>query len=515
MLIVTQATAALLLATYAAGERPIGGTMRKLAAILCLAVAWSFAPGAADDCETAQLDCLPTPEQCAAGDATGVWLGRYVGSAAACAGAGGTTLAYIGGNAAIPCGAIIVANTPAVDGDPRFCDEDITFPQQLRFRVQLPADYETSGKRYPVLYLLPGGGADENDWFQHADIPSLADMGVIIVVPYNGVSFYVDWHDGSIKAETAYIGSLIPLIDGTYRTRADRAHRAVAGFSQGGGGALIWAARHPDLFSVAGSFSGIADFTLTDPFGDVVLGAQMASLATYRDPAKPNPVFGDPITDAVWWHNINPADMVTSLRSVDLWLSCGTGAPAPGETDPATIAFSGFAEADLYLRNISLTRALDAAGVPYEFRAHRGTHGVYAAQDLYDWFPWMLQRFGAADPTTFDYRTVEPAFKVWGWRVRADAARAPEFLDMTDVTATSATFTGSGLTTATTPPLFAPGATVSLTGATTPAAVAADDGTITFTVDLGAPHTLQEFTLPAIALEAAGGYFTTKTVSFS
>jgi enterochelin esterase-like enzyme len=42
---------------------------------------------------------------------------------------------------------------------------------------------------------------------------------------------------------------LVPLIDATYRTRADRDHRAIAGASMGGIQALLFGFRHPDLFS--------------------------------------------------------------------------------------------------------------------------------------------------------------------------------------------------------------------------------------------------------------------------
>ncbi len=48
---------------------------------------------------------------------------------------------------------------------------------------------------------------------------------------------------------------LIPLIDRTYRTRADREGRVIAGFSMGGGGAVRLALKHPDLFSAAASWA--------------------------------------------------------------------------------------------------------------------------------------------------------------------------------------------------------------------------------------------------------------------
>ena len=51
------------------------------------------------------------------------------------------------------------------------------------------------------------------------------------------------------------LNDLIPIIDATYRTLADRDHRAMAGLSMGGGQALQITLAHLDKFSWIGSFS--------------------------------------------------------------------------------------------------------------------------------------------------------------------------------------------------------------------------------------------------------------------
>jgi S-formylglutathione hydrolase FrmB len=491
--------------------------MRRLTILATTALVLTMAPQSASaDCQTNQLECLPTAQECADGNANGVWLGEHFGSAAVCAGTGGTVVAYVGGNVTVLCGTVIVADQALFEDDPRACDDLTFFPEVLTYRVQLPSDYASSTRRYPVLYLLPGGGGDENTWFDYANLPALADRGAIIVSPYNGVSFYADWRDGSIAAETLYIRTLIPLIDATYRTIPDRGHRSVAGFSQGGLGALAWSARHPDLFSVAGSFSGVTDLTLNDPFGDASFAAVMKGAAPYRDPLEANRAFGDPITDAVWWHNFNPADMPRNLRSIALWLASGNGIPGVYETgNPANLPFAPYPEAEIYARNASMRRELDAAGIPHRFRTHNGGHLYeYAADELEAWFPWMMARLGAPDPASFDYRTVERTFGVWGWSFAADAGRAPEFLDVTNASTNGLTLTGSGPIVVKTAPYFPPGSTVGLEGATTFSAVADSAGAITFTVNLGPPHTMQQYTPLAIVAEGRGGYFTTKTVRF-
>ena len=46
------------------------------------------------------------------------------------------------------------------------------------------------------------------------------------------------------------------MIDSTYRTIADRDHRAIAGLSMGAGQAMQIGLTHLDTFSAVGAFSG-------------------------------------------------------------------------------------------------------------------------------------------------------------------------------------------------------------------------------------------------------------------
>ena len=56
--------------------------------------------------------------------------------------------------------------------------------------------------------------------------------------------------------EDVVIKDLIPMIDSTYRTLADRDHRAIAGLSMGSGQAMQIGLTHLDTFSAVGAFSG-------------------------------------------------------------------------------------------------------------------------------------------------------------------------------------------------------------------------------------------------------------------
>ena len=72
----------------------------------------------------------------------------------------------------------------------------------------------------------------------------------VIVIFVNGAdyTFYVDSPDRAVPAETILISELIPHVDATYRTIADRRGRAIEGFSMGGFGALLHAMKHVELF---------------------------------------------------------------------------------------------------------------------------------------------------------------------------------------------------------------------------------------------------------------------------
>jgi enterochelin esterase-like enzyme len=79
----------------------------------------------------------------------------------------------------------------------------------------------------------------------------------MIVVFVNGLPLggYRDSADGKQPVESVTIKELIPHIDATYRTLADRESRLVEGFSMGGSGAAKWGLKFSELF---GSFSVFA-----------------------------------------------------------------------------------------------------------------------------------------------------------------------------------------------------------------------------------------------------------------
>lgn len=139
-----------------------------------------------------------------------------------------------------------------------------TLGEDLAYNVYLPAGYDASTARYPVLYLLHGRGDSMAAWTQmKGRLDSMIAAGeippTIAVMPdapwSSRASYYVDsayqGKDPGRPVETAMIHDLVPHVDSTYRTVADRTGRAIAGYSMGGSGALRYSMAYPELFGAA------------------------------------------------------------------------------------------------------------------------------------------------------------------------------------------------------------------------------------------------------------------------
>lgn len=138
---------------------------------------------------------------------------------------------------------------------------------EVGFNIQLPQEYAAHpDKRYPVIYYVHGRGGTENDNLGSFDLlaGAIRDGKVPPLIYVHAMggrnSGYVDAPDGSVMGETAIIKELIPYVDKTWRTVADKGGRAIQGFSMGGQGALLFAFKFPELFSsVIGYGAGLAN----------------------------------------------------------------------------------------------------------------------------------------------------------------------------------------------------------------------------------------------------------------
>ena len=115
----------------------------------------------------------------------------------------------------------------------------------------------------PVLYLLHGWTDNETSWIQMGDMQRIADDAIasrqavpmIIVMPDAGETWYVNSYDGSVPYEDMFFEELIPYIEKTYRARADREYRGIAGLSMGGFGSFLYTLHHPDMFTACAPLS--------------------------------------------------------------------------------------------------------------------------------------------------------------------------------------------------------------------------------------------------------------------
>lgn len=129
--------------------------------------------------------------------------------------------------------------------------------KEMEYSIYLPEGYDSSDRKYPVLYLLHGINNPHSCWVQQGDLGRIADASIasgkapemIIVVPDAQNSFYVNAADGSYNFEDYFIREFVPYIDQHYRTRTSRKFRAISGLSMGGHGALLYALKFPELFS--------------------------------------------------------------------------------------------------------------------------------------------------------------------------------------------------------------------------------------------------------------------------
>lgn len=151
--------------------------------------------------------------------------------------------------------------------------DNLSMPSKIlkmdrKYAIYLPADYETSQRSYPVLYLLHGSGDDQSGWVQFGETKLIADKAIadgkstamIIVMPdgNTGQRGYFNSPDGNWNYEDFFFQEFMPFIEKTYRIRAEKRYRAISGLSMGGGGTFMYALHHPELFSSACPLSAYA-----------------------------------------------------------------------------------------------------------------------------------------------------------------------------------------------------------------------------------------------------------------
>jgi enterochelin esterase-like enzyme len=122
-----------------------------------------------------------------------------------------------------------------------------------RMFVYTPPGYETSGQKYPVLYLQHGGGEDERGWSQQGRTGIILDN---LIAKKQAVPMIIVMADGnSTDFNAELLNNVIPYVEKTFRVKTDKDSRALAGLSMGGIQALNIGIGNPELFSYLGIFS--------------------------------------------------------------------------------------------------------------------------------------------------------------------------------------------------------------------------------------------------------------------
>jgi len=134
--------------------------------------------------------------------------------------------------------------------------------------VYTPPGYATSGRKYPVLYLLHGAGDNDSHWAALGRANVIADNLLadgkalpMVIVMTDGHAYrpQPDEPGGREKALKMYeddlLTEVVPLVEKTYRVETSRERRAIAGLSMGGAQSLNVGLGHPDRFAFIGAFS--------------------------------------------------------------------------------------------------------------------------------------------------------------------------------------------------------------------------------------------------------------------
>lgn len=219
----------------------------------------------------------------------------------------------------------------------------------------LPPSYDTeTERRYPVIYLLHGGGGTPRSFIEgnYSGLNIKTTMGnlialhvvreMIIVMPdINGV--YRDF----------ILNDLIPYVDSHYRTFARRESRGIAGHSRGGFGTFTLATDHPELF---GAMYGLSASTLD------------------RE---------DPIVEGAPEHGMRPPliERIAALK---------------GSIKELAIRFDVGTQDSLLKANQGMAAAMEAAGVNHMFETYAGDHnGVIRQRLATKAFPFFSQVLAA------------------------------------------------------------------------------------------------------------------------
>lgn len=224
------------------------------------------------------------------------------------------------------------------------------------YNVYLPDAYDPA-VQYPVIYLLHGLWGSYTDWVRAGGMQAVADELIasgelrpaVIVMPNAGDPDVHTYQNGYFNVqdwpyEDFFFQEFLPAVEERFHCGGSKPLRAIMGLSMGGGGSIVYAQRHPDLFSSSYGMSAWLDNKHREVRGSSRPGSKLA------------------LTDAsVQAHSaldfIDQADAATveRLKTVQWFLDCGD--------DDGLLPLS----VDLHLK-------MNRAGIKNELRVRDGGH---------------------------------------------------------------------------------------------------------------------------------------------
>lgn len=146
--------------------------------------------------------------------------------------------------------------------------------------VYTPAEYKAGDKKYPVFYLVSGTTDTEETWFKVGKVNMILDNLIaqgkaepmIVVMPYGNMMCGTPMPSSMQAAEMYSIfaneltNDIMPYVEANYRTVNDKEHRAIAGFSRGGGQSLFAGFSNLDKFAYIGSYSAYLTPAVMDKY---------------------------------------------------------------------------------------------------------------------------------------------------------------------------------------------------------------------------------------------------------
>ncbi|WP_433393702.1 alpha/beta hydrolase [Micromonospora sp. KLBMP9576] len=251
--------------------------------------------------------------------------------------------------------------------------------------ILLPEGYHTSGKRYPVLYMLHGGGADFRQFDQIGNL--VGNREIIVVMPDASTGWYsnpVSSFAGPRNWETFHMMQLLPWVDANFRTFPEYDGRAVAGFSMGGFGALKYTHKYFGHFCSVSAHSGPA--SLRRDNGMVVHWANVTSAALDLGGGT---VYGAPFWNEARVSADNPMENIERYRDKRIFMVAGTS------PELVNGGIKWVSEREVLAGQREFRAALTQAGIPHDAREAPGGH-EFRADHFIDDLDGMMARLRRA-----------------------------------------------------------------------------------------------------------------------